>query len=349
MGVDADDASGGVDERAARRPAGQRRRVLDAALDAPAPRATERPAPSRHEARRDAIAPGALHDGEDGLADPGFVVGPRRRGDVAGVDVEHDDVVVGIGADEAALVGPSVGEGHLGRAVAQVVGVGEHPVRRDDEPGAPAVPADGDGGGADGGERGAGGVGEVGEDGHGTPRWLVTCDLQVTLRETRRRHPDSPHWSGAPPPRSAHRSTVRRGVARRRRSPAPGRRAGRRPVGAPDRRLPARRPEALRRAGRRARRGPEHPRPAAPRARGGRRGRVDAVLGAAGPPVLRPDRRGRELGGALRLLAQWGAGPADRRAAGFHDACGSPVELRPWCPTCDRLVDDDETSDHYEV
>jgi DNA-binding HxlR family transcriptional regulator len=58
---------------------------------------------------------------------------------------------------------------------------------------------------------------------------------------------------------------------------------------------------------------------------------------------------GRELAGAVRLLAQWGAGPADRRAAGFHAACGSPVELRPWCPTCDRLVDDDETSDHYDV
>ena len=58
---------------------------------------------------------------------------------------------------------------------------------------------------------------------------------------------------------------------------------------------------------------------------------------------------GRELAGALRLLAQWGASPADRRAAGFHDACGTPVELRPWCATCDRLVDDDETSNVYEV
>jgi len=58
---------------------------------------------------------------------------------------------------------------------------------------------------------------------------------------------------------------------------------------------------------------------------------------------------GRELAGALRLLAQWGAGPADRRAAGFHAACGSPVELRPWCPTCDRVIDDDETSDRYDI
>lgn len=58
---------------------------------------------------------------------------------------------------------------------------------------------------------------------------------------------------------------------------------------------------------------------------------------------------GRELAGALRLLAQWGSSPADRRAAGFHDACGTPLELRPWCPTCDRVVDDAETSDVYEV
>lgn len=55
---------------------------------------------------------------------------------------------------------------------------------------------------------------------------------------------------------------------------------------------------------------------------------------------------GRELAGALRLLAQWGA------AAGTGDAirhadCGTPMEARWYCPTCDRVVDDSgtETSD----
>jgi len=50
---------------------------------------------------------------------------------------------------------------------------------------------------------------------------------------------------------------------------------------------------------------------------------------------------GRELAGALRLLADWGARRAG--AAGEplrHDACGTPLEARWHCPTCDRVVDD---------
>ena len=49
---------------------------------------------------------------------------------------------------------------------------------------------------------------------------------------------------------------------------------------------------------------------------------------------------GRDLAGALRLLAYWGAGHADPAQAPRHDACGTPVEARWYCPTCDRLVDD---------
>jgi DNA-binding HxlR family transcriptional regulator len=51
---------------------------------------------------------------------------------------------------------------------------------------------------------------------------------------------------------------------------------------------------------------------------------------------------GAELAGALRLLAQWGA---DRSAGGVgvrHDTCGTAVEARWWCPTCARVIDDDE-------
>lgn len=55
---------------------------------------------------------------------------------------------------------------------------------------------------------------------------------------------------------------------------------------------------------------------------------------------------GAELAGALRLLAQWGAG---RDAAGggalHHDTCGTSLEARWWCPTCARTVDDDEAPD----
>ena len=50
---------------------------------------------------------------------------------------------------------------------------------------------------------------------------------------------------------------------------------------------------------------------------------------------------GRELAGALRLLAQWGGRhtlPAD---APRHTACGTPLEARWYCPTCDHLVEDE--------
>jgi DNA-binding HxlR family transcriptional regulator len=50
---------------------------------------------------------------------------------------------------------------------------------------------------------------------------------------------------------------------------------------------------------------------------------------------------GKELAGALRLLAQWGARQEDPAEAPRHPACGTPVEVRWYCPTCDRLVDDE--------
>ena len=50
---------------------------------------------------------------------------------------------------------------------------------------------------------------------------------------------------------------------------------------------------------------------------------------------------GQELAGALRLLAHWGAGHADPSTAPRHPACGTPIEARWYCPTCDALVDDD--------
>ena len=50
---------------------------------------------------------------------------------------------------------------------------------------------------------------------------------------------------------------------------------------------------------------------------------------------------GRELAGALRLLAQWGARHAVAAEAPLHSACGTPLEARWYCPTCDRLVEDE--------
>jgi DNA-binding HxlR family transcriptional regulator len=78
---------------------------------------------------------------------------------------------------------------------------------------------------------------------------------------------------------------------------------------------------------------------------------AEEALVVAQPYTTRPPRlvyelsaSGRELAGALRLLADWGA-----RAAGGepyrHAACGTPLEARWWCPSCEEVVadpDDDE-------
>lgn len=54
---------------------------------------------------------------------------------------------------------------------------------------------------------------------------------------------------------------------------------------------------------------------------------------------------GRELAGALRLLAGWGARRAGTAEPARHRSCGTPMEARWWCPTCARPVDEGETSE----
>ena len=58
---------------------------------------------------------------------------------------------------------------------------------------------------------------------------------------------------------------------------------------------------------------------------------------------------GQDLAGALRLLASWGAAHADPALAPRHDACGTPIEPRWYCPTCDQLVDHepDQAEAHF--
>jgi DNA-binding HxlR family transcriptional regulator len=59
---------------------------------------------------------------------------------------------------------------------------------------------------------------------------------------------------------------------------------------------------------------------------------------------------GRELAGALRLLARWGARHADPADAPRHATCGTPLETRWYCPTCDDLVDADQAdAEHTET
>ncbi len=80
----------------------------------------------------------------------------------------------------------------------------------------------------------------------------------------------------------------------------------------------------------------------------------DGVL-IARPYCTRPPRfayeltaLGQELAGALRLLAQWGSegGSSEGGDDGLHhEACGTVMEARWWCPTCGRTVDDHEDGD----
>jgi DNA-binding HxlR family transcriptional regulator len=53
---------------------------------------------------------------------------------------------------------------------------------------------------------------------------------------------------------------------------------------------------------------------------------------------------GRDLAGAARLLAEWGAQwggghSGGRPAAPAHEACGTALVTRYWCPTCEMAVD----------
>ena len=74
----------------------------------------------------------------------------------------------------------------------------------------------------------------------------------------------------------------------------------------------------------------------------------EQALVVARPYCERPPRfvyelsdSGRGLAGALRLLADWGA-----RAGGGegvrHSACGTTLEARWWCPSCEAVVDTDD-------
>src|SRR5919201_3062277 len=78
---------------------------------------------------------------------------------------------------------------------------------------------------------------------------------------------------------------------------------------------------------------------------------VEQALVVAEPYSERPPRfvyelteAGRELAGALRLLADWGA-----RTSGAepyrHGVCGTALEARWWCPTCGVVVEDPDDDD----
>jgi DNA-binding HxlR family transcriptional regulator len=79
----------------------------------------------------------------------------------------------------------------------------------------------------------------------------------------------------------------------------------------------------------------------------------DGLL-VARPYSQRPPRaayqltaEGSELAAALRLLAHWGSRHTSQADSARHPACGTPIEVRWYCPTCDQLVEHDP--DHPRV
>lgn len=89
-----------------------------------------------------------------------------------------------------------------------------------------------------------------------------------------------------------------------------------------------------------------------------RRLESDGLL-AATAYVERPPRfeyrltiEGRALAGALRLLADWGAsreGAGGEHESLRHEACGTALEARWYCPTCGEVVDTATATDTRRV
>lgn len=75
----------------------------------------------------------------------------------------------------------------------------------------------------------------------------------------------------------------------------------------------------------------------------------DALV-VARPYSLRPPRfvyelssAGQELAGVVRMLAAWGARSAGSEVR--HAICGTPMEARWWCPTCEQPVADEDAEE----
>jgi DNA-binding HxlR family transcriptional regulator len=75
---------------------------------------------------------------------------------------------------------------------------------------------------------------------------------------------------------------------------------------------------------------------------------VVADLYSERPPryVYELTAAGRELAGALRVLADWGARHSSAEGV-RHELCGTPLDVRWYCPTCERTVDPGADELHF--
>ena len=334
--VDPEQLSLRVEDRAARGAGQQRGGVLQAAGDAQAARAAEGPVdagdgPERHPQP----APARVGQGEDGRPDGGCCGGPRQRGGLAGVGLDDGEVAVDVVPGHVPLGRAPVGEGDRRLAAAHVVRVGQHPplAEHDARADAPPLP--------DAGYRGAGvlrqprdaGLNLV-EDRHHRPFLPVSSNLQVTTNYDDVNAAATIVFMAQSETAS---SPLAEALAR---------------VGDRWTLLVV---EALLPGPRRFNELLDQIPGIAANILSERLKRLEReALLVARPYSERPPRaayqltaEGQELAGALRLLAYWGAGHADPAQAPRHPACGTPVEARWYCPTCDHLVDHEPN--HAEV
>jgi DNA-binding HxlR family transcriptional regulator len=55
---------------------------------------------------------------------------------------------------------------------------------------------------------------------------------------------------------------------------------------------------------------------------------------------------GKELAGAISLLTAWGSRHSDETEGPRHSLCGTPLDVRWFCPTCDREATESEEAWH---
>lgn len=69
-------------------------------------------------------------------------------------------------------------------------------------------------------------------------------------------------------------------------------------------------------------------------------GLIRSSLYSLRPPRARYElsASGEELADAAAILAAWGGRRSGNPGSIPHDACGTPLELRLWCPTCELPI-----------